>query len=1355
MQKKRLKKTVGLAAAAAVMCSQVIPAAAYGRQRPVSYDDDEIVRVIVKLREAPVMACDDASEMGAEYLGTSEAENKAEDLLSAQERAEGYIRDLYPDMTVGKSYTTLLNGFSCDLPYGLIDDVENISMVEKVYISQSHISGNMYTESDICGVNTFRNDSGYTGEGEVVAIIDSELDITHDMFAPLDESKKVKLTKADIQKIKNSETGFNTEFDLDVDKAYVNSKLPFVVSYSSEDPYDTAFEDQYHGTHVSGIAAGNEISRFDKKLSGIAPDAQIVFMQCNDPYWPEAISDEYAVAAMEDAVKLNVTSINLSFGMDSEFDGDIYSDILDVTENAGVIVCCAAGNDSKASRSPAYPDISTINSPSSFGNAFSVAAATNTLRTVNVMNIGGEKIYYLDGYTEKLADIAGGVDTEYVYCGAGLPEDYTDKDLSGKLAVIDLSLSLETFETLALNAKDAGAIGVIVIEEPGAELRKLYIDPSYLFGYESGELLPFASVVFEDGDKIKDAEEKSVYVSTEPEVISASNGMCSFSSVGVAQDLELKPDITGIGGDVTSAAYNNSVESMSGTSMASPYITGCTALVSQYVSEKFPDLKGAERARYIRNLLMNTAVPLSEEDMYISPREQGAGLADLSKISNANVYMTGVNGWAKVSLKDFTSNTFEFDVIVKNTSKSDVSFNKASLDLTTNTYIMPDEEYAKYKGEKYIGGSQKLNTEVSGIDALKTLKAGEEKKVRLKVTLNSSQCSEIKEVFVNGFFVEGYLSLSDASNSSDISIPILGYYGDWPSLPIFAGNWTESKPDENLSVFHTIIDGRQIPIDVSFSKLAQLYGKEEQYMEKMADEAKPEALSGREADFRDVLTTKRPYMKYATAEDLKDIFVDVPCVSPNGDSWGDEFDYSLYSMRDGYLLGIDVYDAEGKSAVPSRCPLFNMDYIPWLTFPVESTTGFIGDLSDGLYEGVITGYGVFEGAQDHKQYVRRKFEIDTVPPVISDIKVEKVNGRKVLSFKAADKNLDGIYVLGIGKGCVYNENDTSPDMTGYGTELINDMFRDYNMDPFDMGSIEGDEEISSYRSNLLSTMFSHFVTAQDAEDKALIDSDFFDIIHCTPDKNGSYEFRYDITELEEYSICVMDKAFNKADYGVDIPNVGNISPLGEVKAGDILSIQPPKVVCEVPIEKQGWQISYNNTDWEDFDIKKPIDKKYNMANLRYFVDTGKYVVVSNSVPIRISGMDYSRYLIVSVDSMMNSLEYNTLDTTYHFDNLYHEDFTFIVRREGYVTREYQDHVEGSEYTLNFKLARLGDVDLSGKVDIEDAVSVISSINGVKPLEDYPELVADADRSEKVDIEDAVMIINQINGVSAIPPYTES
>lgn len=63
--------------------------------------------------------------------------------------------------------------------------------------------------------------------------------------------------------------------------------------------------------------------------------------------------------------------------------------------------------------------------------------------------------------------------------------------------------------------------------------------------------------------------------------------------------------------------------------------------------------------------------------------------------------------------------------------------------------------------------------------------------------------------------------------------------------------------------------------------------------------------------------------------------------------------------------------------------------------------------------------------------------------------------------------------------------------------------------------------------------------------------------------------------------------------------------------------------------------------------------------------------------------------------------------------------------------------------------KFGDINSDGNIDIEDAVMVISHINGVSVLSDAQMKAADVDKSGNVDIEDAVAIISHVNGVKVL------
>lgn len=68
---------------------------------------------------------------------------------------------------------------------------------------------------------------------------------------------------------------------------------------------------------------------------------------------------------------------------------------------------------------------------------------------------------------------------------------------------------------------------------------------------------------------------------------------------------------------------------------------------------------------------------------------------------------------------------------------------------------------------------------------------------------------------------------------------------------------------------------------------------------------------------------------------------------------------------------------------------------------------------------------------------------------------------------------------------------------------------------------------------------------------------------------------------------------------------------------------------------------------------------------------------------------------------------------------------------------------------------LGDVTCDGTIDIDDAVTIISHINGVNAMTDQQMKIGNVDGEDaSIDIADAVAIISHINGVKAINGYVE-
>ncbi|RLC70258.1 MAG: hypothetical protein DRI52_07410 [Chloroflexi bacterium] len=101
-------------------------------------------------------------------------------------------------------------------------------------------------------------------------------------------------------------------------------------------------DDNGHGTHVAGIAAGDG-SVLGGKYRGVAPEASLYVAKVLDAGGSGMMSG--VMAGIEWAVEQGVQVINLSLGGPAPCDGtDALSETCDAAVAAGVVVCVAAGN---------------------------------------------------------------------------------------------------------------------------------------------------------------------------------------------------------------------------------------------------------------------------------------------------------------------------------------------------------------------------------------------------------------------------------------------------------------------------------------------------------------------------------------------------------------------------------------------------------------------------------------------------------------------------------------------------------------------------------------------------------------------------------------------------------------------------------------------------------------------------------------------------------------------------------------------------------------------------------------------------------------------------------------------------
>ncbi len=181
------------------------------------------------------------------------------------------------------------------------------------------IGGEMNRVAVTVGARAIQQALGYTGAGIGVCVIDSGVTTWHDDLTYNGTSSVVKT--------KNGQR--------------VAAFVDFVNNRTS--PYD----DNGHGTHVSGIIAGNGYDTFGAR-AGIAPSAHLVSLKVLDRDGRGVISD--VIAALDWAVTnkalYNIRVINLSVGaaVTESYNTDPLTLAAKRAVDAGIVVVTAAGN---------------------------------------------------------------------------------------------------------------------------------------------------------------------------------------------------------------------------------------------------------------------------------------------------------------------------------------------------------------------------------------------------------------------------------------------------------------------------------------------------------------------------------------------------------------------------------------------------------------------------------------------------------------------------------------------------------------------------------------------------------------------------------------------------------------------------------------------------------------------------------------------------------------------------------------------------------------------------------------------------------------------------------------------------
>ena len=930
------------------------------------------------------------------------AQAQVQSLLQKQEKAAATMsRAIGEAVEPERQYTTLLNGFSATVTYGQYKALKELDCVESVFLSPTFsLLPDTANSTRMIG-GGLANETGFTGEGMLIAILDTGVDMDHQIFSKAPANPA--LTQDDVKGLL-SQYDFQAEGivkGLSVSSVYKSTKFPFQFDYGDKDTDGAPGTKSSHGTHVASTAAG--CTGINADVQGVAPDAQIANMNVFNSSGSASYAD--ILSALEDCMLLGVDVANLSLGSDAgyidyENPDEFTESLLNVFKRAGesgMSLAVAAGNAYSAAYGDAFgnkalasnPDYGLISEPSTYGESMSVAAVSNSKVKSPYITVGGRDFAYQDSGTistdenaKIFRELAKKGELEYaVVPGYGTEDDYEGIDVSGKVALVQRGGGMY-YEQKERSAYAHGAIAMLVYNNV----------PGMLYMSITDWKMPCAFISQEAGEYLKAQENKVLTVGAADKLVaSPTYGMADFSSWGATTELTLKPEITAPGAGIYAAVPGNAYESMDGTSMASPHAAGAMAIVQQALKARGMT-DATQRKHMVDTLLMSTASIIYDSNgQPYSPRKQGAGLININDAVKTEGYLT-VDGMIRPKLElgddPAEKGVYTMTFKVHNTGKDTLYYDIQPIVLTdgTTTYTNSDNEAFLTSSETAVALSHTFTTSCK--DNRVAVPAGGEQEVTVTVTLTNAK-EELKN-FENGAYVEGFVTLKQVAADGgkleaaiDLGIPYLAFYGDWTKAPIIDSTdyWdtldgTESKAQAYMNTAFTTSAEGQIDTYLGDNNYANVpYFADHNAISPNNSNDMMDSLTG---IYTGLLRNTKTLKYTITDQKTDEVYLEKTCDYVNKSIYSYDYYRIVPAGVNADYTGIDAWygTAKNNSKLPNNTKA---------TVTIEATLPY----GDG-------------GTKNLKNSWSFPITIDNEDPHASDLKVTEAEGRYYLSLDVSD-----------------------------------------------------------------------------------------------------------------------------------------------------------------------------------------------------------------------------------------------------------------------------------------------------------------------------------------------------------------
>lgn len=620
------------------------------RQLPATVDESRVT-VMVELAAEPVASVQaQRGSLTAQEKQRLKAERKA-----AQDSLKPAIAKLGGE--VRSQVQTAYNGVKVSIARkdaAALADLPGVKAVHSVQI----VEPSNATTIPYLGVDQVWQDSGYTGKGVKVAIIDTGIDYTHATFGGPGTREAFRAA---------AETS-----DQDADPALFGPKAPRIkggwdfvgddydasTAGSVPQPDPNPLDCNGHGTHVAGTTGGGGVTLegepyagpYDATTSeadflvgpGVAPQVDLYALRvfgCGG-------STDVTVEAIDWAVEQGMDVINMSLGSSYGTKDDPSAVAATNATAAGVVVVASAGNSGPSpylTGSPGTGDGVISVAASDATESFPGATLTVGGKDIEAINANGAALPSQPLTVVRLKDDPATAELEHLGCSEYAFRYAGVEPGKNQIAVSERGTCARVAR--AIHGQATGAAAVVMVN-PDETLPPFEgpITENPDDGTPAVVTIPFLGVRKSDGAALTSGATLSLSELSLPNP--GFEGFGSFTSAGPRSgDSGLKPSVTAPGVSVASAAVGSGTGAMflSGTSMAAPHVAGVAALGVQ----AHPKWSGQD----VSAALVSTADPAAVAGYRLT---RGGGLVDTAELVETSTFAYGDTARGKAAFREAT-----------------------------------------------------------------------------------------------------------------------------------------------------------------------------------------------------------------------------------------------------------------------------------------------------------------------------------------------------------------------------------------------------------------------------------------------------------------------------------------------------------------------------------------------------------------------------------------------------------------------------------------------------------------------------------------------------------------------------